>query len=121
MDDLGAPASYLTLGDGTAVHASGGEEVGKVAHVLADPDLDVFEGLVMRTGVLPGEHRFVDADQVAEIRERGVELTLSASEAQSLPQPSESPAALGVDADDVVRDELHDKLRRAWNLISGKG
>src|SRR6185295_186316 len=40
MEDLGAPASYLTLAEGMPVYSSDGEELGKIEHVLADPDLD---------------------------------------------------------------------------------
>ena len=39
--DLGDPASYLVLNEGTPVLASGGEQVGRVEHVLADADADV--------------------------------------------------------------------------------
>jgi hypothetical protein len=42
MEDLGAPISYLTLEEGTPVYASDGRECGKAAHVLADPEADVF-------------------------------------------------------------------------------
>ena len=101
--------------------SSDGRELGKVQHVLADPDADVFDGIVIATGVLPGEHRFVDATQVGEIYERGVVLKLDAADAEQLPKPSANPAELSIGPDDVVPDELHDKLRRAWDRISGKG
>jgi hypothetical protein len=38
MDDLGAPISYLALGKGVPVYSSDGEELGKVEHVLAEPE-----------------------------------------------------------------------------------
>jgi hypothetical protein len=121
MDDLGAPGSYLTLEKGVEVYSSDERGIGKVAHVLADPDADLFDGFVVDTSVLPGGHRFVDATQVDEIYERGVVLTVDAAAAESLPQPSENPGEIEVGPDDVVPDELHDKLRRAWDRISGKG
>ena len=68
----------------------------------------------------PGGHRFVDATQVAEIYERGVVLAVDAAGAEALPKPSANPAQVEVGPDDVVPDELHDKLRRAWDRISGK-
>ena len=85
MDDLGAPSSYLVLEKGAACYSSDGQPLGKVEHVLADPDLDVFDGFVLDKSVLPGGHRFVDADQVASIYERGVVLSVDAAAAQSLP------------------------------------
>ena len=45
--DSGAPMSYLTLEPGTPVFASDGSEVGRVEHVLADPD-DTAEGELTR-------------------------------------------------------------------------
>ena len=120
MEDLGPPASYLTLQEGTAVYASDGSEVGKVAHVLADPDVDVFDGIVLDTSVLPGGHKFVDATQVGEIHERGVVLAIDSAAAERLPEPTASPGEIEVGPDDVLPDDLSDKLRRAWDRISGK-
>jgi uncharacterized protein YrrD len=121
MQDLGAPSSYLVLADGVPVYSSDGRELGKVQHVLAEPDADIFDGFVIDTSVLPGGHRFVDAPEVEEIFERGVVLKIDAAEAERLPEPSENPGALEVGADDMVPPGKHAKLRRAWDLISGKG
>src|SRR3954466_13035526 len=118
--DLGAQTSYLTLQEGCECFSSDGKQVGKVAHVLADPDLDVFDGIVLDTSVIPGGHRFVDADQVASIHERGVVLGVDAATAETLPKPSANPGEIEVGPDDVVPDETRDKLRRAWDRISGK-
>ena len=120
MDDLGTPGSYLTLAERTPVYSSDGEQLGRVEHVLADPEVDVFDGIVLDTSVLPGGRRFADAAQVAEIYERGVVLKVDAAAAQRLPEPSENPAEMEIGPDDVVPDQLHDKLRRAWDRISGK-
>jgi hypothetical protein len=121
MDDLGQPISYLALEKGAPVYAGDGKRLGDVEHVLADPDADVFDGFVIDTSVLPGGHRFVDAPQVDRIYERGVVLNLDAAAAESLPEPSGNPATLEVGPDDMVPEGLDDKLRRAWDLISGKG
>jgi len=121
MSDLGAPASFLTLSKGVPVYSSDGEEVGKVEYVLSAPDADIFDGIVLDTSVLPGGHRFVDAPDVAEIYERGVVLAIDAAAARSLPEPSPNPASLEVGPDDMVAVGLGDRLRRAWDLISGKG
>jgi hypothetical protein len=120
MMDLGEPSSYLVLEEKVMVYSSDGEELGKVEHVLAAPDLDLFDGIVLDTSVLPGGHRFVDASQVDEIYERGVVLRVDAAGAQSLPEPTPSPADLEVGPEDMVKDDLSDKLHRAWDRISGK-
>jgi uncharacterized protein YrrD len=120
VEDLGAPISYLTLGEGVPVYASDGREIGKVAHVLAAADVDVFEGIVLSSGGIPPAHRFVDAEQVAALYERGVALAIDSELAEHLPRPSANPAAVSAGPDDTVPDELRDKLRRAWDRISGK-
>jgi len=120
MSDLGEPSSYLMLKKGTPVFSCDGEGLGELEHVLADPDSDIFDGLVIDRSVLPGGHRFVDADQVEEIFERGVLLKLDRSAAEALPEPSENPAAMEASPGDEVPGELESKLRRAWDLISGK-
>ena len=121
MKDLGAPASFLTLPKGVPVYSSDGEELGKVEYVLSAPNIDIFDGIVLDTSVLPGGRRFVDAPEVAEIYERGVVLTINAAAARNLPEPSANPGSLDVDPDDLAKGERHEKLRRAWDMISGKG
>jgi uncharacterized protein YrrD len=123
-DDRGGPISYLTLEPGTPVLTSDGAEIGRVAHVLADADADIFDGIVIDRSVLPGGQRFVDAPQVERIYERGVVLTVDAAAAEKLPEPSANPAAMETTGEDFVErewdDELEAKLRRAWDRISGK-
>ena len=123
VEDLGAPSSYLALQPGPPVYSSDGERLGKVDHVIADHEVDVFDGLVLDTSVLPGGQRFVDAEQIDEIFERGVLLKLDRAEAERLPEPSEGAAAMEVGPDDLAEgneSELKRKLARAWDLISGK-
>ena len=119
--DLGEPASYLVLEGGEPVYSCDGDKLGVVEHVLADPDIDIFDGLVLDTSALPGGHRFADADQVEEVFERGVLLKLTREQAEALPEPSENPAALQADPAEASESELHRKLRRAWDLLSGRG
>lgn len=101
-EDLGAPVSYLVLKDGTPVYEPSGDQVGEVAHVLADPPEDVFHGLIVKTR---GGHRFAPAAQVAGLYERGVVLAVPADR---LPTPGEDPAAR------VADDE---PLKRAWEWL----
>jgi hypothetical protein len=82
MADLGLPTSYLALPAGVPVFASGGEQVGFVARVLAVPEEDIFDGLELDT---PAGPRFVDAPEVARLYERGVELSIDAAAAARLP------------------------------------
>jgi uncharacterized protein DUF2171 len=123
VENLGAPTSYLTLDKGADVYSSDGEKVGKVEHVLAAPDQDIFDGIVLDKSILPGGHRFVDAEQVQECFERGVLLKIDKAAAESLPEPTKNPGAIEVGPDELSDPEespLRQKLERAWDLISGK-
>jgi len=119
MDDLGAPSSYLTLTEGVPVFSSDGQRIGAVEHVLAEPEEDIFDGIVLDTSVLPGGHRFVDAPEVATVYERGVVLSIDAAAAEALHQPSENPAVMEAEGDEAPAGPLQRKLERAWDLISG--
>ena len=119
-DDRGAPIAYMVLEEGTPVQGRDGGEVGTVKRVLADAGTDIFDGLILDTS--DGD-RFVDAPQVGDLYERLVILEMSAEEARRLPEPTPSPAAIDLDADDVGGDSTGDKVRdaarRAWDRISG--
>jgi len=122
MDDLGSPSSYLVIRPGVAVFSSDRTKVGEVHHVLADFDLDVFDGLLIDTSPLRGGMRFADAGQVDQIYERGVVLTLTAVDAERLPEPTDNPGSIEIHGvEDVDSSEFHEKLRRAWEIVSGKG
>jgi hypothetical protein len=116
MADLGAPISYLVLEKGADVYDNAGTHVGVVQHVLGDPDVDIFDGLIVDASHLPGGLRFADAEQVDEIYERGVQLNVAAD---ALHEPSESAASMEATPDDVTQGEFTRRLRRAWDYISG--
>jgi hypothetical protein len=100
------------------VYASEGRRVGELAHVLADEEKDIFDGIVIATVDIG--NRFADAPQVAGFYERGVELGVPFEEAERLPEPSANPAAMSADPDDAAEGELTRKLRNAWDRISGR-
>ena len=118
--DLGNPVSYLVLPQGADVVSSDGHKVGTVEHVLAVPEADVFDGVIVDMQAGPGGHRFADADQVEACYERGVVLKLNRNAAEQLPEPSQNPAAMEAEPDDVTPDGLDDKLKRAWDYLTGK-
>ena len=82
--DEGFPVAYQVLEKDVPVYAAGGALVGTVDHVVAAPDLDIFHGIVMRVGE---GRRFVLAEQVASLHERGVDLSIDEAEAAALPEP----------------------------------
>jgi uncharacterized protein YrrD len=118
--DLGEPASYQVLNPGTPVYSADGEEIGKVTHVLAAEDEDVFDGIVIGEHIFGKEHRFADADDVQGIFDHGVVLKLDRAACEQLPKPSANPAVMHDDPAESESEFRHQKLGRAWNLISGK-
>ena len=115
------PASYLTLDPGADVISSDGERVGVVEHVLRDEASDIFDGLVIDTRLGPGGLRFVDAPQVGEIREGEVDIAVPAAEVERLPEPSANPAVMEHHGVEDSEGKLEHKLRRAWEIVSGRG
>ena len=115
------PGSHLTLEEGADVVSSDGERVGAVQHVLNDEATGIFDGLVVDTRLGPGGLRFVDAPQVGEIGADSVTLTLPAAEVERLPEPSANPAVVEHHGVEDSEGKLEHKLRRAWEIVSGKG
>jgi len=82
--DEGFPIAYEVLDDGVPVYSSDGELLGTVEHVVAAPAEDIFHGIVISAAA---GRRFVAADQVASLHERGVDLRIDAAAAATLPGP----------------------------------
>jgi uncharacterized protein YrrD len=112
MDDLGPPVAYLGLADGTPVFDRNGRRIGVVEHVLADTALDIFHGVIAHTHPLPGRHLYADADQIAELHERGVVLAVDESQ---LHEPDETSARTYDDAHPET--SLEARIRHAWDWI----
>lgn len=82
--DEGSPIAYQVLEKGIPVYASDDVQVGTVDHVVAAPAEDIFHGIVIR---VKGTPRFVEADRVASLHERGVDLRIDSTAAAALPEP----------------------------------
>jgi len=116
----GAPSSFLEIAPGVDVISSDGERVGTLEHVLHDEQTAIFDGVVIDVAIGPGGHRFVDAPEVAEFCERAVLLTIPADGVDALPEPSANPAVMQHGGAEDAEGPLAQKLRRAWDLISGR-
>lgn len=79
MEDLGDPASYLLLENGTPVYTADGERIGTIDEVRADTVNDIFDGIVLDTNsILPGGKTEIPAEEIDRIYERGVVLVAGA-------------------------------------------
>jgi hypothetical protein len=80
----GTPVSYQALAKGTPMLNQAGDSFGTVEHVLQVPELDLFDGVVVKT-----RHglRFVDRDAISSITTTQVRCDLSADDVENLPRP----------------------------------
>jgi len=118
VEDLGPPTAYTVLEQGTPVFDSSGKKIGVVEHVLADMQLDIFEGVIVHTRPLPGKHVYADVDQIAELRERGVVLAVTRDELHEPPDATKRKRE-----EDGARPEspVEARLRRAWDRLTQRG
>jgi hypothetical protein len=82
--DEGLPIAYAVLDEGVPVYTSDGGQLGTVDHVVSAPAEDIFHGIVVRT---QAGQRFIEADDVVSLHERGVDLRIDAETAAALPEP----------------------------------
>jgi hypothetical protein len=119
--DLGRPVAYTALEEGTPVYDRAAARVGVVEHVLAAMDQDIFEGLLIHTLPLPGRHVYADVDQIAEMYERGVLLSVPADTLQEPPDPSgRRPGGDAGDRRSPQESSLEARLRHAWDWLAGR-
>ena len=112
--DEGLPTAYQVLERGVTVYAGDGTAVGTVDHVVAAPAQDIFHGLVIRTDA---GRRFVAADRVASLHERGVDLRIAPGEVSGLPEPHGQAPALDV-KDPTVKTH---RWKEILDMVEGKG
>ena len=92
MVDDGPAIHYSAVPRGTPVYDADGNEIGTVDRVMDNYREHILDGFVIR---MPKHGlRFVDAPEVARTAERGVTLTITAAEAESLPPPPDGGAVL---------------------------
>ena len=85
MIDDGLAVHYSAVERGIPIYSSDEIEVGTVDQIADNYKEHIFDGIVMRTP--NGEYRFVDAPEVKRTAERAVTLTITAAEAEQLPEP----------------------------------
>ncbi len=83
VDNGPTPVSWFLIERGWKVLAADGSEIGTVDETVGDSSHDIFDGLTVKTGLV-GKSKYVPAEQVGEIFEGRVTLSLSADQAQHL-------------------------------------
>jgi hypothetical protein len=111
-EDLGDLVAYTAVAEGTPIYDHQGRRVGVVEHVMEVGG--IFEGVIVHTYPLPGRHLYADADQIAEIHERGVVLSVTERELHVPRQASRRGRAR------VGESPLEARLRWAWDWLTGQ-
>ena len=77
------PVSWLLIRPGWKVVAADGAEVGEVDEVAGDDTEDIFDGLAVATGAF-AKPRYVPAEQVGQVTDGVVHLTLTRDQVEQL-------------------------------------
>jgi hypothetical protein len=129
------PVSWLLIEPGWRVDAADGTEVGRVEEVTGDSSHDIFDGLSVSSSLL-GKPKYVPAEQVGEITDGVVHLTVDAAAfggEQGFDEPPEEVQVSSEQASRLTRLETREEhpatrsapprlLRRAleWLGLAGK-
>jgi hypothetical protein len=121
------PVSWFLIEPGWHVVDAAGEQVGIVAEITGDSTHDIFDGLAVDIG-LGKKPRYVPSEQVGEIVQGRVQLTIGKDEVGREPEYEEPPESAAVSSEGagiVTRTEnlVHPErktsepipfLRRLW-------
>ena len=115
MRDLGTKIAFTAVREGTPVYDAGRARVGVVDEVIADGTAGIFKGIIIHTAPLPGRHLMADVDQIAELHERGVLLSV---ERGALRAERRKAAATTSNPDPALEPPIHAALRRIWDRMT---
>ena len=87
---MSTPVSWLMIQPGWTALGAGGEEIGRVSEVIGDSSHDIWDGLAVASGML-ARPKYVPSEQVGEIVEGRVTLTLTKAEFDALGEYEEPP------------------------------
>ncbi len=91
------PVSWLVIEKGWKVVAADGDDVGRVDELVGDTGKDIFNGLIVTTGLF--STKYVPAERVRGIVEGEVELDLTAAQVKALDDYEPPPPSAQFRAD----------------------
>ena len=92
------PVAWVMIETGWKVEASDGSEAGEVDEVVGDSGADIFDGLAIATSMF-GKPRYVPSEQVAEITEGRVRVTLTQAQVEQLGEYREPATSARIEPD----------------------
>jgi hypothetical protein len=93
------PVSWLMIRPGWKVLAADGSDAGRVDEVAGDDGADIFDGLAIAETTF-GKPRYVPAEQVAEITDGAVRLSLTRQQVEQLGEYLEPASSEEIEPDD---------------------
>jgi hypothetical protein len=108
---MSTPVSWLLIEPGWHVEASDGSELGHVEEVTGDSSQDIFDGLSVAAEML-GRAKYVPAEQVGEIVDGRVRLTISRAAFEELGEFREPPVQ------DTIQPEKPSLVQRAESVLA---
>jgi hypothetical protein len=111
------PVSWLLIETGWMVLAVDGSEVGKIDEVAGDSGADIFHGLAIATSMF-GKPRYVPAEQVAEITEGTVRLSLTREQVEQLPEYLEPATSAQIEPDS--KSDIGESITADARELEGK-
>jgi uncharacterized protein YrrD len=82
------PVAWQLIEPGWKVLDASGEEIGSVHEVTGDENADIFDGIAVSEGMLRTSKKYVPSEQVAEIVEGAVRLSVTADRLQDFVEPA---------------------------------
>ena len=104
------PVSWKVVERGWRVIDVSGDDVGRVGEITGDPEADIFDGITIHKGILTHD-RYVPSEQVADIREGEVRLSLTREGVEQL-QDFTEPAP----EEQIIPESSTWYQRLAWRM-----
>lgn len=82
------PVAWQLIEPGWKVLDAAGEEIGSVHEVTGDENADIFDGIAISEGTFRTTKKYVPSEQVAEIVEGEVRLSVTADRLQDFAEPA---------------------------------
>ncbi len=114
---MGDPVSWLMIKSGWKVLAADGSELGHVDEISGDDSADIFDGLAVAESAF-GQPRYVLAEQVAEITQGEVRLSLTRAQFDQLGEFLEPASSEEIEPDS--KGGLGESLGSEVRKVEGK-
>jgi hypothetical protein len=107
------PVAWTVIEHAWKVFDADGDELGHVAEVTGDENVDIFDGLTVSQGIL-SKPKYVPSEHVAQIFEGEVHLSLTRGEVEALQDYSEPVE------EQIIPERSTWYQRFAWRWLAGR-